>query len=179
MHKFFAKTQFLGKKVVFLPECHSTNEEAQSLLNDQLIEGTTIITTNQKKGKGQRGNVWESEPGQNATFSTILKPKFISPANQFLLHLISSLAIHDALFPILGKKMKIKWPNDIYYNDFKICGVLIENTIRGNRIEYAIIGIGININQTNFEHPNISSLKMRISLVTSEKIVGWIKYPLS
>jgi len=159
LHKFFAKTQFLGKKVVFLPECHSTNDEAQSLLSDRLIEGTTIITANQKNGKGQRGNSWESEPGKNAIFSTILKPKFLTPGNQFSLHLIASLAIHDALFSLLGKKLKIKWPNDIYYEDFKICGILIENTIRGNQIEYAIIGIGINVNQTNFEHPYASSLK--------------------
>lgn len=159
MHKFFAKTQFLGKKVYFLPQCHSTNEEAQVLLKQSVIEGTTVITQNQTNGKGQRGNTWESQPGLNATFSTILKPTFIIPSQQFSLHLIVSLAVHDALFPILGKKLKIKWPNDVYYDDRKLGGILIENSIKASQIETAVVGVGININQVEFSLAQATSLK--------------------
>lgn len=160
LHKFFAKTQFLGKKVVFLPQCHSTNEIAADLISsDRVIEGTTIITPNQTNGKGQRGNTWESTPNQNITFSTILKPTFISPTNQFHLHIITTLAIHSVLFDILGQNLKIKWPNDIYYNKNKLGGILIENSLRGSKIENVIVGIGINVNQIRFDTPQATSLK--------------------
>lgn len=159
MHKFFAKTLFLGKKVCYLPECHSTNEVAHNIISrEKPIEGLVVLADRQTKGKGQRGNTWESEPGKNLTFSTILKPSFIKIPDQFGLHLVSSLAIHDALFTILGNKLSIKWPNDIYYEDNKLGGILIENSIRGNGIEYSIIGIGINVNQLVFETPHATSL---------------------
>ena len=159
MHKFFAKTQFLGKKVLFLSQCHSTNDTAADLLRQKpQIEGTTIITQNQTQGRGQRGNLWESEPGKNATFSVILKPTTIPTQNQFQLHLITTLAIHQTLFPILGKELKIKWPNDIYYRDRKLGGILIENTLKGSHIENSIVGIGINVNQSHFSNVHATSL---------------------
>lgn len=159
MHKFFAKTQFLGKKVLFLSQCHSTNDTAADLLKEKpQIEGTTIITQTQSQGRGQRGNIWESEPGKNATFSVILKPTAIPTQNQFQLHLITTLAIYQSLFPILGKELKIKWPNDIYYRDRKLGGILIENTLKGSHIENSVIGIGININQTHFSNVHATSL---------------------
>ncbi|MFY0625200.1 MAG: biotin--[acetyl-CoA-carboxylase] ligase [Reichenbachiella sp.] len=159
MHKFFAKTEYLGKKVIFLPQCHSTNEEAQSILSKNVEEGTCIITANQSQGKGQRGNSWESEPDKNITFSIILKPDFLTVINQFGLHIISSLAIYEVLFDFAGKNLKIKWPNDIYFNENKIGGILIENSIRGKNIDSSIIGIGINVNQIAFENDHATSLK--------------------
>lgn len=159
MHKFFAKTQFLGKKVLFLSQCHSTNDTAAEQLKErEQIEGTTIITQDQTNGRGQRGNSWESQPEKNATFSIILKPIIVPAQNQFQLHLITTIAIHQALFPYLGKELKIKWPNDIYYQDQKLGGILIENTLKGQNIETSIIGIGININQTIFANPQATSL---------------------
>lgn len=132
---------------------------AADLLKEKLqIEGTTIITQDQSNGRGQRGNSWESEPGKNATFSVILKPTAISAQNQFQLHLITTLAIHGALFPILGKELKIKWPNDIYYRNRKLGGILIENTLKGSRIENSIVGIGINLNQTHFSNLHATSM---------------------
>ena len=159
MHKFFAKTQFLGKKVLFLSQCHSTNDMAADLLKEKpQIEGTTIITKNQTQGRGQRGNIWESEPGKNVTFSVILKPTTIPTQNQFQLHLITTLAIYQTLFPILGKELKIKWPNDIYYRDRKLGGILIENALKGSHIENSIVGIGINVNQSHFSNVHATSL---------------------
>lgn len=160
MHKFFAKPQFLGKKVLFLSQCHSTNDKAAELMKEKpQIEGTTIITEDQTHGRGQRGNVWESEPGKNAIFSFILRPNTISAQRQFQLHLITTLAIHQALFPILGKELKIKWPNDIYYRDRKLGGILIENTLKGTQIDSAVVGIGINVNQIHFTNIHATSLK--------------------
>jgi len=159
-YKFFAKTLFIGKKVYFLPECHSTNTEAAILVaKKNEIEGAIVLTDFQSLGKGQRGNTWESDRGKNIILSLILKPKFIKPTSQFALHTICSLAIYDTLFPYLGKKLKIKWPNDIYYEDRKLCGILIENSIRGSKIDNAIVGIGLNVNQINFEAENAASLK--------------------
>lgn len=160
MHKFFAKTQFLGKKVLFLSQCHSTNDIAAGLLKEKKqIEGTTVITADQTNGRGQRGNAWESEPNKNATFSLILKPTIIPAQHQFRLHIVTTLAIHATLFPILGKELKIKWPNDIYYGDQKLGGILIENTLKGQHIETAIVGIGLNVNQIQFNTPTATSLK--------------------
>ncbi len=160
MHKFFAKTESLGKKVIFLPQCHSTNEEAQKLLKSgDFIVGTTVISQHQTGGKGQRGNSWESEPGRNALFSVILDASFIPIKESFRLHMLTSLALHDTLFPILGKNLKIKWPNDIYYKNQKLSGILIENIIAKRNLEHSVIGIGININQEAFTSPQATSIK--------------------
>ncbi|MDP4680428.1 MAG: biotin--[acetyl-CoA-carboxylase] ligase [Cyclobacteriaceae bacterium] len=160
MHKIFAKTLFLGKIVHSLPHCHSTNEEAQNLLADhKTLEGEVVITANQTKGKGQRGNSWESEAGKNLHYSIILKPGFIKVSDQFSLHIISSLAIYDALFNNLGNKLTIKWPNDIYYLDKKLAGILIENSVRSYSMENTVIGIGLNVNQLTFKSPNATSLR--------------------
>lgn len=160
MHKIFAKTLFLGKKTVSLPQCHSTNEEASKLIAaSRETEGTVVTSEYQLAGKGQRGNIWESERGKNVMVSIILNPRFMNPTAQFSLHTISSLAIYDSLFPFLGNKLKIKWPNDIYYGDKKICGILIENSVRGNTIDSSTIGIGLNVNQVVFTTPNTTSLK--------------------
>ncbi|MEO9806343.1 MAG: biotin--[acetyl-CoA-carboxylase] ligase [Reichenbachiella sp.] len=159
MHKIFAKTQFLGKKVVFLPECHSTNDTAVSILKKKpQLEGTTIITSHQTHGRGQRGNSWESEPGKNATFSIILHPTIVPAIQQFQLHIISTLAIYATLFPVLGKKLKIKWPNDIFYGESKLGGILIENVLKGQNIESSVVGIGLNVNQTHFINNKATSI---------------------
>ncbi|MFY0654172.1 MAG: biotin--[acetyl-CoA-carboxylase] ligase [Cyclobacteriaceae bacterium] len=159
MHKFFAKTLFLGKKVHYLPQCHSTNEEAQKLISSsKAIEGEVVIAKDQTKGKGQRGNSWESEAGKNLTCSIILKPSFLKVSEQFMLHIVTSLAIHDALFNILGSQLKIKWPNDIFFKKSKLAGILIENSIRGSNIENSVIGIGLNINQIDFNTEYATSL---------------------
>ncbi|PIB36512.1 biotin--[acetyl-CoA-carboxylase] ligase [Reichenbachiella sp. 5M10] len=162
MHKFFAKPHKLGKKVLFLPQCHSTNEIALSLVNNgHGTEGTTILTDDQTKGKGQRGNLWHSQAGKNLTFSFILQPTFIPLVAQFDLHLMVSLAVYDTLAQILDDRLTIKWPNDLYYNNQKIGGILIENSVRGTQIAHSVVGIGINVNQDTFDPPlNATSLKI-------------------
>lgn len=149
--------------IIHKEEVDSTNNYLKNLLsNDELIEFTTVMATAQTKGRGQRGNYWESEKGKNLTFSIYLTPYFLPINKQFVLSQAISLAILDTL-SIYTKidNLKIKWPNDIYYKDKKICGILIENTLIDELIQCTIAGIGININQTNFrsDAPNPISLK--------------------
>jgi BirA family transcriptional regulator, biotin operon repressor / biotin---[acetyl-CoA-carboxylase] ligase len=155
-----ASTLFIGKHLIHLPSCDSTNAVAHELLNaGKASDGSLIITSEQTAGKGQRGNSWEAEPGKNLTFSVIIKPR-IPIGEQFQLNIISSLAIYSLLTKYLGNKVKIKWPNDIYYEDRKICGMLIQNFIKGPGIENSIIGIGLNVNQTKFEERKAISMAM-------------------
>jgi BirA family biotin operon repressor/biotin-[acetyl-CoA-carboxylase] ligase len=149
----------VGKNVVFVPECHSTNTLATQLSqNPSASEGTVVITHNQTAGRGQRGNVWFAEPGQNLTLSILLKPGFLLIKEQFFLNIITSLAVRDLLSDYIQSDIYIKWPNDILVHQKKICGILIENQLKGQVIETAVVGIGLNINQRDFEVPTATSL---------------------
>ena len=159
MHKLFKNTVFIGKKAFFLPSCHSTNEMASVLLTKQeQLNGTVVYTDYQSSGKGQRGNTWESEEGKNILISIILDTHFVEPTDFFDLTIVTSLAIHDLLSEYFKDGFKIKWPNDLYFNDKKIAGILIENYIRQNVIEWCIAGIGLNVNQKIFHEKNAISL---------------------
>jgi len=158
LYKSLAKTLFVGKNVIFLPSCHSTNDEAINYLQDgRLSEGAIVITNEQLTGKGQRGNSWESTPGKNLTFSFLLKPHFISIYQQFDLNLCISLGIIDALNQF-ESGFQVKWPNDIYFHDKKVCGILIQNFLKQHQIESSIVGIGLNVNQTEFNVPTATSI---------------------
>lgn len=142
-----------------MPECHSTNTVALELCQQSsTIEGTLVITSHQTSGRGQRGNTWESEPGMNLTFSLVLKPTFLAVKNQFLLSIVTALAIYDYLVEICKAPIHIKWPNDILVNEFKICGILIENQLMASQLVNSIIGIGLNVNQQKFASPGATSL---------------------
>ena len=104
------------------------------------------ITTKKTETKA----VWQSEPGKNLLASIIYKPHFIKAKNQFFLNQAVSLGIYAALKILTEKDLKLKWPNDIVLNDKKLCGILIENSISGNWLQHSIIGIGVNVNQTEF-----------------------------
>ena len=127
--------------------------------------GYTIVATAQDAGRGQRGNSWESEPGANLTFSTLLRPSTLAASRLFELSMLISLAIVDSIDSVLkahGSELRcaIKWPNDIYVGDRKICGILIENRLSGAAIDSVIAGIGINVNQRHFlsDAPNPVSI---------------------
>jgi BirA family biotin operon repressor/biotin-[acetyl-CoA-carboxylase] ligase len=129
----------------------------------ELAHGAVIATREQTAGRGQRGNSWEAEPGKNLTFSILLKPHNIPAAEAFSLSMLTAIAIADFLSERLpGQCIKIKWPNDIYAGDLKICGILHENAFAGGTFEHSIAGIGINVNQTIFmsDAPNPVSMAM-------------------
>lgn len=159
MHKIFTNTLFVGKKVLFLPSCHSTNSIASEMLARETVpNGQLIITDYQENGRGQRGNSWESEKGKNLLFSLVLTPHFLDASEGFMLNVVTSVAITDTLSDYLPSGVAIKWPNDIYFDNKKLCGMLLENTLKNNCIYSSVIGVGININQTHFANPNAISL---------------------
>lgn len=162
MYKIPANTLFMGQSLVYVPECHSTNGEALTLLlnNAQVAEGTVIITDNQTNGRGQRGNMWESEAGKNLTFSIILKPVFLHPKDQFKLNMAVSLGLYDYLTSQV-EAVKIKWPNDMMLDNKKTCGMLIENQISGQQIQSSIVGIGLNVNQESFSLTTPTSMAIK------------------
>ncbi|WP_207421821.1 biotin--[acetyl-CoA-carboxylase] ligase [Desertivirga brevis] len=153
----------VGQKIVVLERIDSTNDYLKRELakSTPFPEGTVIMAEEQFAGRGQSQNKWLSLPGLNLTFSILLFPTSISPENQFELNIAISLATNDVLLPIIGEEVKIKWPNDIYYRNQKIGGILIENSLQGKRMKNSIVGIGLNVNQTEFDPllTNVSSLK--------------------
>lgn len=163
------KTLFIGQNAIYVKSLASTNSYASELLRQiGLSEGSLIYTFEQEKGRGQRGNSWESEPNKNVTLSLVLHPHFLSASNQFLLTKITSLAVADVMAEIFhltdnSHPIHIKWPNDIYIRDKKIAGILIENYLRESTIQHAIVGVGININQEVFySAPGAVSLRSLI-----------------
>lgn len=149
--------------LVALDETDSTNQYLSLLCNrlqESVAELTTVTAEFQTAGKGQRGNTWEAEAGKNLLFSFVLYPSFLEARRQFTLSQIVSLAIKEELSR-WSDEITIKWPNDIYWKERKICGILIENDLSGTRIRRCIAGIGININQEVFhsDAPNPVSLK--------------------
>lgn len=148
-------------EIIHIRETNSTNNYLKELLQTQNVdEGTVVWADFQSAGKGQRGNGWESETGKNILFSIVLFPGFIKAGEQFILSQIVSLAVANCLQEYTAG-ISIKWPNDIYWNEKKICGILLENTILEDNIGHSVAGIGININQEDFrsDAPNPVSLK--------------------
>ena len=130
------------------------------MLKQKVKEGTIISADFQTGGRGQRGNGWMSENGKNLLFSIVLYPDAVKANEQFLISQVVSLAVADFLRKYTDG-ITIKWPNDIYWRENKICGILIENAIEGDKIKESVCGIGINLNQESFDDslPNPVSLK--------------------
>lgn len=151
-------------KITHFKTLESTNQYLQNLLNEGAdIADNIVVTDFQTSGKGQGKNVWESEDGKNLLFSIALDTSFLKAENQFVLTQIVSVTMINVLKKYLPEEsLFIKWPNDIYFNDKKIAGILIKNEIRGMMMGTSIIGIGLNVNQTSFDDnlPNPISMKM-------------------
>ncbi len=154
----------LGKHLLYFDELESTNLTALEMKTQEKIkEGSVIVCGFQENGKGLDHNQWESEAGKNVCLSFCVCPDYIKPEEQFLLNKVVSLAVADLVKELIPrKKVRIKWPNDVYVGDKKIAGILINNSIQGNKMNSSIVGIGLNVNQQKFlsEAPNPISLKM-------------------
>ena len=154
--------------IIWLDNVDSTNEEARRRFD--ICDNLSVLSAlSQTSGRGQMGNVWLSETGSNLTFSIILKlddgpMKRIQAYDQFAISEIAALALSDYLNSLDIPAM-IKWPNDIYVHDKKICGILIENMIRGEWLSGSVIGIGLNVNQDAFDPslPNPTSMCLETS----------------
>ncbi len=172
-HTFYSTLQnniisgaFVGQNILTFKEITSTNNLMKELMakSTPLPEGTVIMAEHQTAGKGQQQNVWHSEAGKNLLFSLVLYPLFLSPKNAFNLVAAIGLGVIKPLQQILGNQIRLKWPNDIYYGQKKLGGMLIENSIAGLSIKSAVVGVGININQENFPAhlPNPISIKQAL-----------------
>lgn len=153
--------QHIGKFINFIESTESTNNYASKQVRENEVEGGTVfLTYNQTAGRGQLSNRWESEQGKNLTFSIFLRPDFLEISKQFMLSKVICLGLETFLSRLVDG-VKIKWPNDIYVGDQKICGILIENAVMNGQITQSIVGVGLNINQTEFlsDAPNPVSLK--------------------
>lgn len=138
---------------IWLDSVDSTNSEALRHLQE-LPSGTVIAAREQTAGRGQRGNTWFTEAGQNLTFSIVLKDLKLPATEAHLLNYLASVAVAEFLDGY-GVRCSIKWPNDIFVGRGKICGILVENSLSGGEVAASVIGIGININQKEF--PQLSN----------------------
>jgi BirA family biotin operon repressor/biotin-[acetyl-CoA-carboxylase] ligase len=148
--------------IIKLDAIDSTNDFLKEICRKQLVENYTIVTAkNQTKGRGQMGAVWQSEIGKNLTMSVLVKDVLNNPSQIFDLNIAVSLAIIEVLTIFNIPKLSVKWPNDIMSDTKKIGGILIENSFKTDTAIESIVGIGLNVNQTDFANlPNASSLSV-------------------
>lgn len=147
-------------KPILLEETDSTNGELMRMLkHGRPPEGTCVCTGYQTAGRGQRSNQWHSKAGENLLASFILYPPALLASRPFLLSKAVALAVRNAIAAFTSHSVKIKWPNDILLSDKKVAGVLIENQWLGTAWHAAIVGIGINVNQQNFELAQATSIR--------------------
>ena len=142
-----------GITFIHLEETDSTNTYLKSYPKDPAQPYVSVMADYQTAGRGQRGNTWHSARGQNLLCSIRHHPTFLRPQQQFILSQLIALTITDSLSELLpdaDEHLRIKWPNDIYWDDRKLCGILIEYELSATSIEQAIIGFGVNVNQTDF-----------------------------
>jgi BirA family biotin operon repressor/biotin-[acetyl-CoA-carboxylase] ligase len=157
--------QIFGRQLIEFDEVDSTNLIAQDLLkNQKVFEGSVITANYQFQGRGQMGTSWVSQKGQNLLMSLVLTPTFLPIENQFYLSKIVAIGLVSVLKKIGLASAKIKWPNDIYVGTKKVSGILIESNLRGVRMESAVIGVGLNVNQEDFGiyKESSSSLKLLV-----------------
>ena len=149
-------------QLIKLDATDSTNDYLKSALStDSLVDFTVVATERQLKGKGQRGAKWQSEPGKNLTFSVLKRDLDLPVSDNFILNIGVSLAVFNTLKSFQVPDLSIKWPNDILSGTSKICGILIENLILGSKVTTSVLGIGLNVNQLDFDTlQNATSLKL-------------------
>lgn len=152
----------LGQPFIELKNVDSSNNYAmQQLKSGKAGHGAAFFAYHQSGGKGRRGKKWESPPGENIILSVVIDTSVFQAKTPFAFSMAVALAVQRFFSFYAKKKIKIKWPNDIYINDRKAAGILVENIFRGKDWKFAIVGIGININQEIFDPqiPNPISLK--------------------
>lgn len=142
-------TKVFGRKLYVYDSVDSTNACAKTFATKGAEEGTVVIADHQTEGRGRFGRAWLAESGCNLLFSVIIRPTF-SKDKYGLLSFFASAGVALAIEPVTGKQCECKWPNDILLNDRKFCGILMETTFQNNKLDYIIIGIGLNVNQRNF-----------------------------
>jgi BirA family transcriptional regulator, biotin operon repressor / biotin---[acetyl-CoA-carboxylase] ligase len=165
----------IGEHLTVLQSVDSTNNYAMARVRAGLARhGDAFFALEQLHGKGQRGNTWQTEPANNIMLSVVLQPQPLWIMQQFQLSIAVALAVYDLFSSLAGDETKIKWPNDIYWRDRKAGGILIENSISGglttdsinsmeqaNKWQWAIVGIGMNVNQTSFPDTLVNPVSLK------------------
>ncbi len=152
-------TRFIGQRVICYPRLTSTNDVAKREAQQGAREGTVIVAEEQTAGRGRIKRVWLSPKGSIA-LSIILYPKLAYLPS---LIMVASLAVVHSIARVTGLKSQIKWPNDVLVNGKKVCGILIESDVKGSNVDYAVIGIGINVNLRLSDFPEISPTATSLS----------------
>ena len=152
-------THFIGQRVIYYPRLTSTMEVAKREAQQGATEGTVIVADEQTAGKGRLKRIWLSPKG-NIALSVILHPDLAYLPS---LIMVASLAVVHCVEAVTGLKAQIKWPNDVLINNKKVGGILIEGDVKGNMVDYAIIGIGVNVNLRLSDFPEIQSIATSLS----------------
>ena len=161
-------------KIIKLDAIDSTNSYLKKLLNKESLDDLTVVVSkHQTQGKGRNGNVWLNKPSLNLAFSIYKRFSDFEIDKKFMLNVISSISVYEILKKYNLLDLTIKWPNDIMTANKKISGILIENNVRGNSIKNSVIGIGININQSEFKNlPNATSIFIETGKLNSVDIIA-------
>lgn len=156
------RTKKIGQKVIAYASLGSTNVTATVFAEQEAKEGTVVVAEHQSKGKGRMGRVWESPRGEGIYASIILRPK-VTPAEAGKITLMAAVSICETIRRVTGLPALIKWPNDVYIEGSKVCGILTEMNAETDRVNFIIIGFGININNTKRSLPACAcSLRMKM-----------------
>ena len=158
LNNFQPNTLFIGQEAYFLDQTTSTNDWMWQFIKSRTpAEGAMVFANYQAQGKGRIARVWNSNKGENILCSFFLKPAFITIQQHASLNFSIALAVADTFSAFLNDPIALKWPNDIICDNKKLAGILIENTIKGDKIENVVVGIGMNINQKHFEQEPLAA----------------------
>jgi BirA family biotin operon repressor/biotin-[acetyl-CoA-carboxylase] ligase len=163
------KTSIFGQEVYYYLRIDSTNATARQLAEEGAKEGTIVIADEQSKGKGRLSRSWISPPKKNLLFTLIFRPA-MKPIQVFRLTLLSSLSISEAIERETGLKPLIKWPNDLYLNHKKVCGILTEFAGDQDRVSYCLVGIGMNVNFDPSVYPEIRDSATSLSQCLKQEV---------
>ncbi len=149
-------------QLIILESVDSTNNYAMAMVQKGVANsGDAVFAMEQSSGKGRRGKTWKSQRGENILLTVLAQMQWLPVQEQFRLSMAVALACHDFFSQYIKENIKIKWPNDIFINDSKAGGILIENVVKGNLWQWAIIGIGLNINQEDFEKDILKAISLK------------------
>jgi len=158
------ETTWVGQRVVYHPATASTNDEAKRLAEAGAVEGTLVIADHQTAGRGRLDRQWWSPPGSGLLLSLVFRPVFLAPHQAQRLTMVCSLAVCDAVAEVTGLATAIKWPNDVLVEGRKVCGLLAELGLVGSRLDYVVLGIGLNVNVSFLEDDAPALMAPAISL---------------
>ena len=140
----------IGSRAHYVKSTTSTNDVAKELARQNVAEGTVVVTEEQTKGRGRLGRSWQCPPKAGLCFSLVLYPG-VNPMEVAQFTMLAAVAVVRALNKHLGVEAKVKWPNDVYINGLKVCGILAEMTAEADRVKYLVLGVGLNVNQSQEE----------------------------